>query len=69
MGNFHIHWHDYDLTLVENWLFHFDVHKCRCGSVKIKNGKGYSPYRFYPSLKQMKDAIGRDVNSMLKGMK
>lgn len=61
----HIHWHNYEYTLHDNWMVHFDVHKCRCGSEKIKTGNGYSPYRFYPSPKQIKDVIGRDITKML----
>ena len=61
----HIHWHNFDYTLHDNWMMHIDVHKCRCGSVKIKTGEGYSPYRFYPSGKQMVDAIGRPISELL----
>ena len=61
----HLHWHNYEFTLHDNWMVHFDVHKCRCGSEKVKTGDGYSPYRFYPSNNQLKDVLGRDINDLI----
>lgn len=63
----HVHWHKYLSTLYENYLMHFDVRECRCGSLKFTSGYGYSRDKEYYELKRsLEQARKTDIHKLLQ---